>query len=360
MIDLLARTAQLVDVASLSHQEGALADHMEGGLRKAEWLEVDRLGDNLVARTHLGRQRRILMAGHLDTVPPNGNETARMEDDVLWGLGAADMKGGVAVIDHLARSVERPVVDVTYVLYTCEEVDQAHNGLRQILAERPDLLAADAAVLGEPTGGRVEAGCQGTLRATVTMAGRRAHTARAWTGINAVHRLAPVIDAAAAYEGRRPVLDGCEYREALQVVRVEGGVAGNVVPDRAQLALNHRFAPDRDVPAALAHLREVLGPALGPHDALELDDAAAGARPHLDHPVLSELCRLTGEAPRAKLGWTDVAFFAAAGVAAANYGPGDPELAHSAEERVGRAELETAHRVLAAVIGGGATGGEGP
>jgi succinyl-diaminopimelate desuccinylase len=171
-------------------------------------------------------------------------------------------------------------------------------------------------------------------------------------GVNAVHRVAPVLAAAAAYQERRPVIDGCEYREALQAVRVEGGVANNVVPDEVKVTLNHRFAPDRDVHEAFAALADYLGPALDPKsgDEIVLEDHSAPAPPGLGHPVLAELARLSGTAPRAKLGWTDVSFFAAAGMAATNFGPGDPELAHTAEERVGLEELVAAHRALEALI----------
>src|SRR5437763_75604 len=269
-------------------------------------------------------------------VPPNGSQGARIEGGTLWGLGATDMKGGLAVLCELAVTERDLAVDVTYVLYECEEVDQRHNGLARLGNERPDLLRGDAAILAEPTGGQVEAGCQGTLRAVVAVTGERAHTARPWMGVNAVHRLAPVLSAVAGYQERRPVIDGCEYRESLQAVGVDGGVAGNVVPDRARLVLNHRFAPDRDADGALASLGDLLGPALdtAAGDTIEVESVSHPAPPALDHPLLAGLVEGSGAAPRAKLGWTDVAFFSALGVPATNFGPGDPELAHTAGERV--------------------------
>ena len=352
MTDLLARTAELVDIPSVSHNEARIAGHIGDLLRSVPWLVVDRIGNNVVARTSLGRSQRLVLAGHIDTVPANGNERARVDGDVLHGLGSADMKSGCAVFLELARTVEAPAVDVSYVFYECEEVSQQHNGLKKLLAERPDLLAGDAAILGEPTGAVIEAGCQGALRADVTLTGRRAHTARPWMGRNAIHRLAPVLARVAAYEGRRPVLDGCEYREALQVVNVAGGVAGNVVPDRATAQLNHRFAPDRTAVEAMAHIRDVLGDALdeAAGDELTVVDSSAPAAPALDHPLLARLLAATGAPPRAKLGWTDVSFFAANGIPATNYGPGDPALAHTADERVDRADLEAVHRVLTDVL----------
>jgi len=352
--DLLALAAELVAIPSVSHHEAALADHVEALLRSGAHLEVTRLEDTVVARTRLGRARRVVLAGHLDTVPAVGEAGARVEGDVVWGLGATDMKGGLAVLLDLARSVADPAVDVTYVFYACEEVARAHSGLGRLVTARPDLLEADAAVLGEPTGGVVEAGCQGTMRVVLTVGGRRAHTARPWTGVNAVHRLAPLLAALERYEPRRVVLDGCEYTEQLQAVGVEGGVAGNVVPDRAALTVNYRFAPDRDADAAAVALRSLLagGVDLDGSDAIAVVDAAPGAPPALGHPLLAALVAATGAPPRAKVGWTDVATFAAIGVAAANFGPGDPLLAHTPDERVSRPELDHARAVLGALVGG--------
>ena len=355
MTDLLALTAELVDIPSVSHDEAAIADHLVDALAGAPWLTVSRVGDNVVARTELGRPHRLVLAGHTDTVPANGNERARVEGDVLHGLGACDMKGGLAVFLELARTVAEPAVDVTYVFYVCEEVEGAHNGLRHLFAERPDLVAGDAAILGEPTEGVVEAGCQGSLRLEVTLRGARAHTARPWKGRNAIHRLGPVLDRAAAFEGRHVVLDGCTFAEALSAVRVEGGVAGNVVPDRAVVHLNHRYAPDRRAPEAVAAVRRALGDAVDESrgDAVELVDAADGAAPDLASPLLARLVAAAGGTPRAKLGWTDVAFFAARGIPAANYGPGDPNLAHAAGERVERRELEAVEAGLRSLLTGG-------
>jgi succinyl-diaminopimelate desuccinylase len=349
LTDLLRLTAELVDIPSESFHEGALTDRIEAELlARAPWLVLDRVGNNLVARTTLGRGMRLALAGHTDTVPVNGNLPARIDGDTLWGLGASDMKSGLAVMLELACTVDDPAVDVTYVFYEAEEVAAAHNGLRRLFAERPDLLVADAVILGEPTGGAIEAGCQGTMRVELTLHGTRAHSARPWMGRNAVHLLAPVLTRLEQYEERHPVLDGCEYREALQAVRVEGGIqgldgawrpAGNVVPDRAVLTVNHRFAPDRTTEEALAHVRAVLQPGEG--DEVALVDVAPGARPSLNHPLLAALIEGNDLAVRAKLGWTDVARFAEHGIPAANFGPGDATLAHTADERVDRAPIES-------------------
>lgn len=352
MTDLLALTAELVDIPSVSWSELAIADRIESDLRSAAWLEVDRVGDNVVARTMLGRDTRLVLAGHTDTVPANGNERAELDGDRLRGLGSADMKSGLAVMLHLARTVEQPVVDVTYVFYAREEVASEHSGLRELDATRPDLLDGDVALLGEPTGGAIEAGCQGTMRVRIVFGGERAHTARPWMGRNAIHRLADVLTTLSTYEERRPRLDGCEYREALQAVRVEGGVAANVVPDEVELLVNHRFAPDRTPAEAEAHVREVIGPALEEGDRFEVVEVAAGAAPGLTHPVLRNLIDRNGLTVRAKLGWTDVAFFAARGIPAANFGPGDSELAHTADEWVSRQQIDRVHRALAGLLQG--------
>lgn len=338
--DLLALTAELVDIASVSFAEGPITDRLEGELRAVPWLTVDRVADNLVARTTLGRPHRIVLAGHTDTVPVNGNASARMDGDTLWGLGAADMKSGLAVMLELARTVAEPAVEVTYVFYAAEEVAAEHNGLGVLFAHRPDLLAGDVALLGEPTAAAIEAGCQGTMRVEVTLTGVRSHTARPWMGRNAIHRLGAVLARLDAYAERRPVLAGCEYREALQAVAVDGGVAGNVVPDRAVLTIDHRFAPDRNPVAAEAHVREVLAPCLDAGDEIRVLDVADASPPAVDHPLLAALVARHGLEVTAKLGWTDVARFAANGIPAANFGPGDATVAHMADERVTRAAID--------------------
>ncbi len=351
--DLLAATAELVAIPSVSRHEAQLADHVEEVLRGCGWLRVERVGDNVVARTELGRAGRVVVAGHLDTVPPAGNETPRVDGDVLYGLGSADMKGGLAVMLDLAVSARAPRVDVTWCFYRGEEIDRSENGLVQLFEERPELLAGDAAVLCEPTGGLVEAGCQGTVRARIELAGVRAHTARPHLGVNAIHRLGAFITRVASYQPRAVVLDGCEYVERLQVVAVEGGVAANVVPDRAAAMVNFRFAPDRDPEGAQGYLARFFEDLVEAErgDRYEVLDVGPAAPPRLDHPLLAQLLAETGRPPRAKLGWTDVATFAAHGVPATNYGPGDPELAHQAHECVTRASLEEVRVTLGALLG---------
>jgi succinyl-diaminopimelate desuccinylase len=351
--DLLALTAELVDIPSVSRDETALADRVEGELRGHGFLDVERIGDSVVARSGFGREKRLLLAGHLDTVPPFGPVGARVEGETVSGLGAVDMKGGLAVMLSLAGVVEQAGVDVSLVFYACEEVERDADALRTMATTRPELLAADAAVLAEPTGGVVEAGCQGTMRAVVHVAGRRAHTARPWQGVNAVHRLQPLLEVLNAYRSREAAIDGCTYVEQLQAVAVAGGVAGNVVPDAATLTVNYRFCPDRSSEEAEAHLRRLVVGALdtGLGDGLEVVDVASGAPPGLGHPMLAALVEASGTSPRAKLGWTDVATLAEAGLPAANFGPGDPQLAHTPDETVTRAELAQVYSALAAVLG---------
>ena len=336
-------TRQLVDIESVSANEKAIADAVEQALRAYPHLTVTRDADAVIARTHLGRDRRAVIAGHLDTVPVNDNLPSRLEDDVLWGRGTVDMKGGCAVMLSLAATVPDPGVDVTWVFYDHEEVSSDLNGLGRIARNAPELLEADFAILCEPTGGEVEGGCNGTLRADVRVTGKRAHSARAWMGENAIHAITPVLQALVAYEPRQAEVDGLVYREGLNAVGIRGGVAGNVIPDACIVEVNYRFAPDRDAELAERHVRDVFA-----GFDVEITDVAEGARPGLTDPLaLAFLAAVGGEA-RPKYGWTDVARFAALGIPAVNYGPGDPSLAHADDERVPVEQIERCERGLRA------------
>jgi succinyl-diaminopimelate desuccinylase len=336
-----ALAAELVNIPSVSGSEQALADLVEARLRAAAHLTVDRDGDAVVARTTLGRPLRVLLGGHLDTVPLAGNLPSRLVGGRLYGCGTSDMKSALAVMLRLATTLVSPQHDVTYVFYDNEEVEAERNGLGRLARTHRDWLAADLAVLMEPTSGAVEAGCQGTLRASVTVPGRRAHTARAWLGDNAIHTAGTVLARLAAYDARRVVIDGCEYREGLSAVGIAGGVAGNVVPDTCTVTVNFRFAPDRTEAAAFDHVREVLAP----YD-VTLLDSAPGALPGLAAPAAAAFVTAVGKAPAAKLGWTDVARFAALGIPAVNYGPGDPNLAHTRDEYVEVDRIAECEQVL--------------
>jgi succinyl-diaminopimelate desuccinylase len=333
-LDGAALTAQLVDVPSVSGAEGPLADAVEAALRSLPHLVVDRDANAIVARTMLGRPERVVLAGHLDTVPVAGNLPAHADGARLYGCGTTDMKAGVAVQLRLAAAVPSPGRDITYVFYDCEEVAADRNGLLRLSRHRPDLLAGDFAVLMEPTSAQIEGGCQGSLRAEIIAAGKRAHTARSWMGRNAIHEAGAILDVLRGYTAREPEVDGLRYHEGLNAVGIRGGVAGNVVPDECAVTVNYRFAPDRDELQAADFVRSLFS--AWPVRVL---DIAPGARPGLGHPAAASFVAAVGGPPRAKLGWTDVARFAALGIPAVNYGPGIPEIAHTADEYVEIAKI---------------------
>ncbi|MEV8525921.1 succinyl-diaminopimelate desuccinylase [Streptomyces sp. NPDC052000] len=326
-------TAKLVDFPSESGQEKPLADAIEQELRKLAHLTVDRYGNNIVARTNLGRAERVILAGHIDTVPIADNVPSRLDaDGMLWGCGTSDMKSGVAVQLRIAQTVAEPNRDLTFVFYDNEEVAAHLNGLGKVAEAHPDWLEGDFAVLLEGSNAEVEGGCQGTLRVLLKTTGERAHSARSWMGSNAVHSAAPILAKLAAYEPRRPVIEGLEYHEGLNAVRIEGGVANNVIPDECTVTVNYRYAPDLTRDQAIAHVREVFADC----DIAEfvVDDHSGGALPGLSHPAAAAFMAAVGGSAHPKFGWTDVARFGELGVPAVNYGPGDPVLAHKRDERV--------------------------
>lgn len=342
--DPIELTAALVDIPSESRAEGRIADEVEAALRaQTTGFEIVRNGNAVLARTHLDRPTRVLLAGHLDTVPVADNLPSRRDGELLHGCGTVDMKSGDAVFLHLAATVPAPAHDLTLVLYDCEEIESAANGLGRIERELPDWLDADVAVLGEPTAGYIEAGCQGTLRVVIHARGTRAHSARSWLGDNAIHKLGAVLDRLAGYQARSVDIDGCTYREGLSAVRIEGGIAGNIIPDAASVTVNYRFAPDRSAAEALQHVHDVFD---GLDVRIEQTDVAAGALPGLSKPAAKALVDAAAGQVRAKYGWTDVARFAARGMPAVNYGPGDPNLAHRRDERVPVEQITAAADVL--------------
>lgn len=344
-------TRTICDIPSVSGDETPLADLIDAAMRGLAHLEVYRDGDTIVARTNLGRAQRVAIAGHIDTVPINGNVPTRdIEVDgepTLWGRGTVDMKAGVAVQLKLAAELADPRVDITWMWYDHEEVDANLNGLTRLARTRPDLFAADFAILGEPSNGTVEGGCNGTLRAIVRTHGVRAHSARSWVGENAIHAAAPVLARLADYSPASIDVDGLVYREGLNAVRIEGGVASNVIPDLCEIEVNYRFAPSRDSAEAQQHVRDVFA-------GFEVDivDLALGARPGLDASLAREFLAAVGADPRPKYGWTDVARFSAFGIPAVNYGPGDPMLAHHDEERVPFAQIDAVEQGLRAWLTG--------
>jgi succinyl-diaminopimelate desuccinylase len=344
--DVVALTESVVNIESVSQNEKALADAIEEALVGIPHLEVTRIGHSLVARTNLGRAERVVIAGHIDTVPLNRNLPSRNDGDKLHGLGTCDMKGGVAVALRLARTVPEPNRDVTFVFYEAEEIDDVFNGLGIVAKERPDLVEGDFAILMEPSDAVVEAGCQGTLRVEVTARGERAHSARAWRGSNAIHTAGEILRRLGEYDARKPVIDGLEYHEGLNAVLIHGGVATNVLPDECVVTVNYRFAPDTSEAEALVFVKEFF-------DGFEVEvtDSAPGALPGLGVPAAKAFVEAVGGQVNPKFGWTDVARFTGLGIPAVNYGPGDPMLAHKQEEFVPIEQLRSCEATLRTWLG---------
>jgi succinyl-diaminopimelate desuccinylase len=350
-VDVVTLTRALCDIPSVSGDERAIADAVQAALRDRPHLEVLRDGDAIVARTALGRPERVVLAGHLDTVPIAANlptwTQGEGDDELIYGRGTADMKGGVAVQLRLAATVLEPVRDVSYIFYDHEEVGADRNGLGRLSRNHPDWLAGDFAVLGEPSSARVEGGCQGTIRVEVAVAGVAAHSARSWTGRNAIHAALPILAVLDGYTAREVDVDGLIYREGLNAVGIRGGIAGNVVPDRCVVTVNYRFAPDRSLAQAQAHLESLFA-----GFEVTVTDGAPGARPGLNHPAAASFVAAVGGTPGPKYGWTDVSLFAELGVPAVNYGPGNPELAHKDNEHCPAAQIIACEAALRAWLMG--------
>jgi succinyl-diaminopimelate desuccinylase len=354
-------TGRLCAIESVSGHETALADAVVEVLETISAgpgpdLEILRDGDTIVARTNLGRAERIVVAGHLDTVPVEQNlppMRTRMTgqdypaDEVIWGRGACDMKAGVAMQLVTAAALREPGRDVSWVFYDHEEVDASLNGLGRVARNHPDWLAGDFAILGEPSNATVEGGCNGTMRVDVTTTGVRAHSARAFMGVNAIHAAAEVLSRLAAHETGSVTVDGLDYQESLSAVNISGGVAGNVVPDECRVSVNYRFAPSKSAAEAEEFLREFFT-----GFDVDVTDAAEGARPGLDRPIAQEFIDTLGLSPAPKLGWTDVSRFSSLGVPAVNFGPGNPLFAHKADEHVSVAEVGRATRTLYSYLEG--------
>lgn len=331
--DAVTLTEQLVNLESVSHNEAAIADAVEAALTPLAHLALTRRGNTIVARTDLGRAERVVIAGHIDTVPLNDNLPARREETpdggILHGLGTCDMKGGDAVMLKLAADVAEPNRDITFIFYDAEEVDSVHNGLRKLAESDPEMMTADFAILMEPSNAAVEAGCQGTMRVDVRTTGERSHSARSWKGVNAIHKAAPILALLGGYVARQPVIDGLTYHEGLNATGIRGGVAGNVIPDECVVEVNFRFAPDRSEADAEAFVRDFFAG----YD-VTVTDMAAGALPGLDRPAARAFIAAVGGEVAPKFGWTDVARFTALDVPAVNFGPGDPMFAHKQDEHV--------------------------
>ena len=346
-LDAVALTAALCDIESVSGSEANIADAIEFWLRDCAHLEVVRDGNALVARTNLGRAHRVVIAGHIDTVPVNNNLPSELRAGELWGRGTVDMKGGVAVMLWLSRHLVAPGHDVTWIFYDLEEVEASRNGLGRLAKSRPELLAGDFAILGEPSNAIIEGGCNGTLRVEVTARGTRAHSARSWMGVNAIHGAHVILDRLAGFEPETVNVDGLDYREGMNAVAIRGGIAGNVIPDECTVEVNYRFAPSKSEADALGVVQRLFS-----EFDLAVTDISGGARPGADTELAQSFIAAVGGKIAPKFGWTDVARFSELGIPAVNFGPGDPSLAHADDERVPVAHITDCVESLQAWLGG--------
>ena len=331
--NLVELTMAICDIESVSGNEAALADEVEALLSKCAHLSVVRDGNAIVASTNLNRSSRVVIAGHIDTVPVANNLPTQLHhferEQVIVGRGTVDMKGGVAVMLKLAVELQDPNVDISWVFYDNEEVASELNGLGRLVRNRPDLIQGDFAVLCEPTSALIEGGCNGTIRVEVSASGKKAHSARPWMGENAIHKLAPALEKLASFQPETLTVDGLEYRESLNAVLASAGIATNVITDLATLTVNYRFAPSRSGEEAERLMREFFA-----DFEVTVTDLAVGARPGLNTEPAQAFMASLGTEVKPKYGWTDVARFSALGIPAVNYGPGDPSLAHADNENV--------------------------
>lgn len=346
---LAARTLALVDVASESRDEAALAAQVLRTLADAGVPARD-AGDTcvLAGATARGERPLVLLAGHLDTVPAQGNWPGRIADGHVAGLGAADMKGGVAVMMELALDRLTTTVDVGYVFFGREELASAEGALVPLLEREPELRSADLAIMLEPTSNAVQAGCLGNLDATWTFHGRSGHSARPWLADNALERAARGIAALAEVGPTDCTYGALTYRPVASVTQLEAGVAKNVIPGTATANVNFRFDPGMDEAEAERTLRGWCEP----HGSVEVRGVTLGAVPPHENALAAALAATSGMAMEPKQAWTPVAELTAAGVDAVNFGPGDPAYAHRVDERIAIEALVRCHDVLARFLCG--------
>jgi succinyl-diaminopimelate desuccinylase len=331
---------ELVATSTPTGQEAPLT---EAVLRRCRALDVphERIGNAVVARTGEDGDA-VALVGHLDTVPNWEGGTATVEGDRIVGRGAADMKGGVAVMVRLLERLAREPRPVVHVFYDREEGPHLENGIHRVIAESRLLGRPGLAVVLEPTAGTIHAGAVGTLNAEVVYRGAAAHAARPWEGRNAVTAGGPALVRFGARERRAVEVDGLTYYDVVTVTTAVGGTARNVVPDRFALGVNVRYAPGRSAAEARAEVAALAG---AEAEIAWLDDAAS-ARPALDAPAVAAFVRRTGLEVRPKQAWTDVATLSAAGIPALNYGPGDPAQAHQPGEWVSVTAMARCEDVL--------------
>ena len=334
-------TLDLVNISSVSKDEKSIADSIEKTLQGYGHLKITRVSNSLVAQTNFGNKQRVVIAGHIDTVPANNNFPGKMNNSEIVGLGSVDMKSGIAVALRLASEITNSNFDITYLFYESEEIETKFNGLELITKQQKDLLNCDFAILMEPTNGILEVGCQGSLRFEVSSTGKRSHSARWWNGENAIHKTNKILEILNNYKSREPEIDGYKFREGLQAVKINGGIAGNVVPDSVSVSINHRFAPDTTIDQATTNMKNLFK-----DFNFHLVDAANAAPTGLANPLIREFVSSVGKNIAPKFGWTDVARFANAGIPAINFGPGDPNLAHHPDEKVSITQINDVYETL--------------
>jgi len=331
-VETLARIAlDLVNIRSVSRQELEITTWIAEHVASLPNLQVRHRQDDAVVFGLPGRPD-VILAGHSDTVPEQGNLPGRLENGHVHGLGAADMKGSLAVMLSLAAELDRLHLQLNplFVIFGREELPLAESVLERLFTACPYILEARLAVMMEPTANRLQAGCLGNIVASLTFHGVAAHSARPWLGVNAIHEairsLHPLVDA----PPEEVELGGLTFREVLSVTEISGGIANNVIPHRVACGLNFRYAGHRSKAQAEARLRELVGSS----GQLSVDSNAPSAPVRADNPLLARL-RLAGGLPlEAKQAWTPVAEFAAHGVDAVNFGPGDPASAHRRDELI--------------------------
>lgn len=338
--DLAKTLAWLVDIPSETGNETEIRDAIAARFEGHPQFQIN----NSVVIGEPG-PGKVALVGHIDTVPLQGHVGSRIDGDRLFGLGATDMKGGIAVMVHLLE--DKGTDDVVGVFYAGEEGPIAGNDLGPILDALPGLTEIEAGIVMEPTNREVHAGCQGSINATVSFLGDPGHSARPWRSVNAVTRAAPFLQMMDGLEPELHPIEGLDFKEVMSVTRANGGVANNIIPGRFDLNVNYRFSPDRSTVEAIARLRDVCSDA----DEFEVVDSAPAAYPEVSHPLFQKLVQAAGGIVAHKQGWTDVAQLAERGIPGINFGPGETALAHKPGESILVDDLEWSYRVLDGILG---------
>jgi len=327
-VDPLAlRTLELVDIASPSRGEEAIIEHVRGLMPSPPAYDHD---------TVLFYPGRVVLAGHYDTVPAQDNFPGRIDDGWVVGLGATDMKGGLAVMIELARAG----IPFGYLFFGREELPAGDSALPGFFERHG--LDAELVVMLEPTDNTIQAGCLGNLNAQLVFHGTSAHSARPWLGDNAIMRAVEALAPLARLEPHDVEIEGLVFREVLSVTQIDGGIATNVIPALAKATLNFRYAPDRSPEEAEARLRELVDGS----GELELLGNSPPARVAAASPLVQQLREAGGFELEPKQAWTPVAEFSAQGLDAVNLGPGATRYAHAQDERVEIAALARTYEAL--------------